>query len=169
MAGVWLISSLFTAPLRDHEGQLRSRIAELQGRISTARLEQKDIQDLETKAANVRSELQHLDGESSGNPPIVWIPELLQQHFRQFGFAELTTKVQSTEDEPEFPGYQRISWRMGLPMHNIRKEIGDLLSAVAALEQAEQIVRVDDVKIPREADKLGRNFATVSFSTLVRK
>ena len=138
-------------------------------RIFDGQKEVKSIRELEKKAASALTELRRLDGEFPSGPPIVWVPERIKQHFRRFGFAELTTRVETAVEEPELPGYQRIYWCVGLPIQNVKRHIGGLLLAVADLEQAEQIVRVADVEIPKEADEPGQNPVTVTFSTLVRK
>lgn len=169
LAGFWLVFRLVIAPIQYRERQVRTEIANFRRQISDAQKTLKGIQDLEMKSASTRSELHRLDSEFPDTPPVVWIPERMRQHFGHFGFVELNTRVKAASDEPELPGYQRISWSMDIPMQNITKQIGGLLLAVADLEQTLRIARVADIAIQADANEPGPRTAVVTFSTLLRK
>ena len=166
---LWLAFNALIAPLREREHQLQSKATVLHGQLSDARNEAAEIQELELKTASGRVELHRLDNEFPSSSPRQWVPERIKKHFDRYGFAQLTTSVKSAVDEPGMPGYERISWKLNLPVQNVTQASGSLLLAVADLEQTERVVRVKDVEIHKDADEPVRSTAAVNFSTLVRK
>jgi len=168
LVGVWLIYRLFVAPLREREWQIRTATTDLGNRILAARKLKNEIQELEDKAAKANAEIRRSEAGLPTNPQIVWVPQRVRLHFGRFGFSQFATSVQSTEDEPALPGYQRLNWSVVVPLENVTKQIGNLLLAVAELEDAERTIRIRDIAIPRGVDESNQNMATVTFSTLER-
>lgn len=138
--------------LRERERDLRSQIADLrvgmQAKIETI----KDVRALEQKANDSRAELDRLESGFPADSPLVWIPARMERHFRRLGFQEPVVRLNSTRDEPELPGYQRIFFSVGLPLREGSEDLSSVLRAVAKLEQAEPVVRVIDLAI--QADPL---------------
>lgn len=169
LAGAWLAFKCVIAPMQERERDIRAEIASLREKIAAGRNTMMEIKNLEIKSTGAQKELQRLDDELPTSPPVVWIPEHIKQHFGRSGFAEVIIRQKTALAEPEFPGYQRISWSMDIPMKNVAQQIGSLLLAVSELEETERIVRVGDIAIQADAPQSGLRAASVTFSTLVRK
>ena len=159
----------FISPLREHETQLRTAIADERKQISESRYRIGAIQDLQRKATTARDELQSLDKDLPAGPPIVWIPRLVKGHFGQFGFANVNTTLSSVSDESRLPDYQRMDWYVAVPTADVTKEAGQLFAAVAALDQTQSVLHVIDLEIPQAGDGAGVGIAKVHFSMLARK
>lgn len=169
VAGFCLAYNLFISPVREHETQLRTAIAEARGQISESRYRGDAIRDLQRKAARAREELQSLDKDLPAGAPIVWIPELVKGHFGQFGFVNSNTTLNSVSDEPGLPDYQRMHWCAAVPTADVTKQARELFAAVAALDQSQPVLHVVDLEIPQEGDEAGKGIAKVHFWMLARK
>ncbi len=165
----WLFYSHYSiGALREREHGLRFQIADLRVRVQEKIETIKDIRALEQKASNSRAELDRLESGFPTASPLVWIPARMEEHFRRFGFREPIVRLNSTRDEPELPGYQRIFWTVGLPLQEGSDYFPIVLRAVAKLEQAEPVVRVIDLAIQTDPLNSPARAAAVTVVTLVR-
>lgn len=169
LAGAWLVFQLVIAPSHERERQIRTETAKVRQQIADGRNTLMEIRSLEIQTNIARNQLQRLDSEYPSSPAVVWIPERVQQHFGRSGFAELKTTVKNALNEPQLPGYERVSWSIEIPMQNVTRQMGGLLLAVADFEEKERIVRVADIAIEADAREPGSHAAVVHFSTLLRK
>lgn len=148
---------------------LRSQIAGLNGRVEEARKTISGIQRLEEEADTARSEINQWERSFPPDPPMVWIPPRMKEHFRRYGFGEPVVRFDAAHADPELPNYRRLYGRIHLPLNEGSYNLRNLLNAVADIEETERLTKVVGLAIqPDPSNPQGRT-AIIALAALIRK
>lgn len=165
----WQIHNRSTAPLRQQEAEILSDVADLKERIAGARKAFAEIRAQEASMTTIRAELMRLEGERRAGSPIVWVPALVKEHFARSGTAVLLTRLNTTQDMPNLPGYARGFWSTALPIDEAGGNIATITRGVVDLEQQNPCVRVLDFAICPDPEHPSRRVALMNLTVLIRK
>ena len=157
------------APLRLREAEISREVGELRVRVADARKTIAGIQAQENDADRVRSELDRLRDELPAGSAMVWLPALLKGHFARAGIAVPVVRLNTTQDEPELPGYGRGYWSAALPIDGAGRNIRTMLAAVADLEEQQPFLRVLDFAIRPDPENPKGRVGLLNLGTLIRK
>jgi hypothetical protein len=164
--GLWAVYHYAIAARYELHGQIAAQCATMRESIEKGQAEVELALTLEKEAAEARRELHRMGLDTPAEEAMVGVPTRVQAHFRRFGFAEPSVRMNSAIKDRKFPRYERIVWGVGLPMQHDSKDISRLLLAVAELQDAERNVHVSDVSIHEDGVHPGRQIATVTLSLL---
>jgi Tfp pilus assembly protein PilO len=167
LGGLWLGYSVAILPLQRREQQSLGKLADLRERIQATRKTIQEVKQQEQATASSRAELDRLERELPTGSALAWFPVRMKQHFDRFGLSDSVTRLNTSLDEPNMPGYQRTYWAVDLPMQGSAKDFSSLLIAVAELEESDPIIEVLDLSIRRENASLAPT-AIVNVAALVR-
>ena len=157
------------APLKRSEDDSRRKLLELEQSLEGARKITHRAVEVEQETAYARGELNAFHGDRRKGSALVWLPDMVKEHFKQFGLAVSIIRLNAVQEEAELPGYSRVYWGIGLPVENAGKSISSLLLAVTDIESQHQYLKVLDFSI--QPDAVNPLLRTVAFNieTLVRK
>lgn len=158
-------------PLRQQEAKLRNDLPDLRGRIIGARQTVAEIWKQEKEAEGKRIELKRLKrGSLEGEePPMVAVPASMREHFTRAGLVVSVVRLNTTQDEPELPGCQRVFWSVALPIDGTGHDVAALLQAVADLDQQGSFVRVLDFAIRPDPENAGGRVGLLNVTALIGK
>lgn len=165
----WLYYRDTLVPVQERGRALVEQIRDLDRRVNEARNLLRECQALEAETANARVAVHRLERDLPSGSALFWVPARLKEHFRRFGFAEPLARLNSTVEDPDLPGYQRIFWTIGLPVDYDSKNLGAVMLAVADLEQTDRVARVIDVTIQPDPENSRRRDAAITVVSLVKQ
>ncbi len=163
-----LMYSLSIVPLQRRATEFQHTAADLRGRIASARRTIQEAKAQEHAVASARAELQRFQRDLPTGSAMAWFPSRMKRHFDNLGIPDSATRLNTALNEPDLPDYERSYWAVDLPIQGNAAGISNLLIAVAALEEAESLVKVIDLAI-RQDDDSGRRTAVINVTTLVRR
>jgi hypothetical protein len=165
-----LFYRLEIAPVRWRAQDFLRRRADLQKQIDSGHKAIEEARVSEGEAAKAASELNRLlSGMLSGSSVMVSFPERIKEHFSRFGLPLTVVRLNTAQDEPDLPGFQRVYWSVGVPIPEKDRTFTGLLLAVAELEQANRFVNVLDFTLQPDAEDSRRRTAGVNVEALVPK
>lgn len=157
------------APLRLRESETSRGAEELRERIADARKTIAEIRAQEKDAERVRGELARLREEMPAGAATVVLPALAKGHFDRNGIAVPVVRLNTTQDEPEQPGYEHGYWSAALPVDGAGRNIIGMLVAVADIEEEYPFLRVLDFAIRPEPENPQGRVGLLNLGTLIRK
>ncbi len=167
--GAWGGYKYFVLPLEMRDAELADQTAVMRERTAGARRTIREIQAKENAAAAASIELGRLEKRLPAGAAMVWLPELLKTHFGGFGIAVPLVRFNTTQDEPELPGYSRGFWSVALPIDAAGQNIPKLLLAVTELEQQNSFVNLLDFAVRPDPEHPSGRVASINVSVLFRK
>lgn len=163
------IYNQWIAPLKSSEGDLRRNLRELEQSFEGARKTSHRAVEVEHETAYARGELNAFYGDRRKGSALVWLPDLVKEHFTQSGIAVTIVRLNALQDEAELPGYKRAYWGVGLPVESAGKSLSSLLLAVADIEAQNKFLKVLDFTIQPDVTNPLLRTASFNLETLVRK
>lgn len=157
------------APLRLREMETMRGVEELRERIEDARKTIAEIRAQEKDADRVRVELARLREELPAGAATVALPALVKQHFARNEIAVPLIRLNTTQDEPELPGYEHGYWSAALPIDGEGRNIDAMLAAVAEIEPLHPFLRVLDFAIRPDPENPQGRVGLLNLGTLIRK
>ena len=169
-AGVaWFSYVQSIAPLRQREREARIAITSLHERLEKARAAIQEVRTLESDAQTVRKQMDLLAKDLPAGSAMIWMPELLKQHFAAFGLHASTVRMNTVREEPDLPGFCRGYWSVGLPLTETSGSAMGSLLAVAEFEQQHPLVKVLDFAIRPDPENPDGRIALLNVAALIRK
>lgn len=168
VAGWWFYRSAI-APQRERESEMRRSVAALKAQIASGRRVIGEIQELETRLTRERRELASERGDLPAGSAMIWLPELVKEHFGRLGITVWLVRLNTTQEQANIPGYDRAFWSVALPVKEKGREVAKLLRAVADLERQNFFIRVLDFVIRPDPENPDGPVASMNLTALVRK
>ena len=165
----WWSCGQLTAPFVERERKDRDAVASLQGSIAEAREAIQQVRTLEGEAEAVRLRIGRLDEEIPAGPAMVWLPELVKQHFSHFGLSVAIVRMNTTRDVPDLSRHSRGYWSVGLPIEESSFKAAGAVLAVAEFEQQNPFVKVLDFAIRPDPEHPQGRIAVMNLTALIRK
>lgn len=157
LGSLWLFSHYAITPRSLHEEDSVRRAGELRQQLDSARGKLRAIKNSEQELGDARSALKKLFGASALTSAMVTFPESVRQHFARFGIPLRVMRLNTIQEMPDVPGYQRVYWSVGLPVAETDQNATGLLIAVAELEEQNCFIKVVDFALqPDVEDPLAR-------------
>ena len=169
LAAGWQVYGRLIVPLTEQATEARRAVLDLKGRIAGAQETIGEIHALEQAASGARGRLPSLQGEVPPGSPLVWFPARIGKHFRSMDIPSAVTRLNTTLDEPELPGFERTYWAVELPLGKGSSEIRKACLAVAEIEPLDPSIRVLDVEIRNDANDPTRRLLVMNVAVLSRK
>ncbi|MGB8166835.1 MAG: hypothetical protein WCF18_05050 [Chthoniobacteraceae bacterium] len=168
-AVVWWGGGQLIAPYLGRAQVTRSAIDELREKIDGARTAIREAQKLDNAAEAMRWQIERMDQEIPAGPGMVWLPELVKQHFAAFGLTVSIVRMNTVREEPEMPGYSRGYWSVGLPILDGNHNAEGSLLAVAEFERLHPFISVLDFAIRADPENPQRRLAVLNVAAFIRK
>lgn len=171
-AAAWVAVSIYSSrivPLAEQGKTLERRTGELKEKTAGARRTIRELAQLQRQAARSEAERANSRGLLPDGEVMVWLPQLLQQHFNSFSVSVGVTRLITFLEESDLPGYRRAFWAIGLPGLTGEKAAEGFLLAVADLEKASPFIKVTEAWFRPDEDHPGKFIAAVSLSALARE
>lgn len=149
-----------TETLRDAD-DLRKRVEDAQQTIASIRTQEKD-------ADRIRGELDRLQDILPAGSAMVSLPVLVKEHFARFGIAIPLIRLNTTQDEPRIPGYQRGFWSVALPIDDAGRNTTTMLLAVANLDTENSFIKVLDFAIRPDPENPDGRVGLLNLSAVIR-
>lgn len=165
---VLLIYTRAVAPLQEAEWSSQQRKVELQTRTAAARATIQAIKIQEQNSARAQAEVNRRY-HKQGGAAVVWFPQRVKEYFDQSGIPNSVTRLNTTRDEPELPGYERTYRAVDIPHEAGAAVLGVLLPAVANIEEVEPTIRVMDVALRPSPEDPRRSTMVLNLSAVVAK
>ena len=157
------------APLTQQETEARRIVSDLRGRIESARITIDQVRAAEQNAGSSQGELERLQGDLPAGLTIISAPTLVREHFARFGIAVSVVRLNTTQNEPDIPGYQRGFWSVALPIDAASRNIVPMLRGVADLDQQNSSVRILDFAIRPDPVTPGGRVGVLNLAGLIPK
>jgi hypothetical protein len=169
LAAVWAFHGLAIAPLDQREAAARRDAADLRERIEGARQKIKEVREIEEDTGRTRGELKRLQDELPAGSAMISAPALVKEHFERSGIAVSLVRLNTTQDEPNMPGYVRGFWSVALPIDEPGRTIAPLLLAVAELDQQHSFFRVLDFAIRPDPENPDGRIGVLNVAAVIQK
>ena len=157
------------APLRLHKKDSVRRVEELRQQLDSAQATLRVSKDPEQELEGERTALNRLFGESALNSAMVSFPESVRQHFARFGIPLRVMRLNTIQEMPDLPGYQRVYWSVALPVAETDRKITGLLIAVAELEKQNRFTKVIDFALLPDVEEPRARTVGINLVTLLPK
>lgn len=164
----WWFYSSTIAPLEKRKEEFLQRRADLRHRVVAGRLKLVAIKDAEQKLGTVRTNLNRLVGDNSGESPMVAFPADVAYHFAQLGFPSAVVRLATIEPDKDIADYDRIYWSIGLPIPMSDHSLKALLVAIANLEELDRLIKVTDFSVQPDSENPAQRNASIGVVILAR-
>lgn len=166
----WGFYGLTIAPLMQREAAARRDAADFRERIEGARQKIKEVREIEEDTGRVRGELKRMQDEQlPAGSAMISTPALVKEHFERSGIPVSLVRLNTTQDEPNMPGYVRGFWSVALPIDKEGRHVAPLLLAVAELDQQHSFFRVLDFAIRPDPENQGGRVGLLNVAAVIPK
>lgn len=169
LGSAWLFSEYAITPLRLHEKDSVRRVEELRQQLDSAHAALRGIGNPKQELEDEGSALNRLLGESALKSTMVSFPENVRQHFARFGVPLRAMRLNTTQEMPDLPGYQRVYWSVGLSVAEADRTLTGLLISVAELEEQNRFIKVLDFALQPDVEEPGSRTVGINLVTLLPK
>lgn len=169
LGSVWLFSHYAVTPFRLHEEESVRRADELRERLHSAQATLRGIRNPGQELAGESAALTRLFGESTLDSAMIAFPESVRQHFLRFGHSLRVMRLNTIQELPDLPGYQRVYWSVALPVAETDLNLTGLLIAVTELEEQNRFIKVIDFALQPDVEEPGARTVAVNLVTLLPK
>ncbi len=146
-------------PLLEKEPELSREVAELSGRIESAKIELAEIRAKGQVAESTTGEPTRLKHDLS-------VPAVVRNFSSRLGLAVPVLRRTATENSPDVSGYERSSWVVSMPLDPNAQTIASLLRAIGSLDPKGSDLMVRDFTIWPDPEDSTRRRATIHISAV---
>jgi hypothetical protein len=161
--------SAFLSPLREKEAVLQRDAANLSERIEKAKKTIAEVRAAEEGAAPIRQQLEKLQEDLPVGSTMVALPALVKAHFARAGVAVRLIRLNTTQNQPDIPGFERGFWSVALPIDENGRNVAKLLMAVTDLDRENPFIRILNFAIRPDPENPRERMASLNVTSLIRK
>jgi hypothetical protein len=166
MAAVILLPILmyfqWLVPLRKLNNNSRQMISDVTHRLEYVSKTTGKVREMEMNTAKPRNVLNSLLGNRPTGSELVWLPQMLKEHFSHFGLTVGIVRFNTTLPVDGLNGYKRTYYAVGIPLGTDGKNNLGLLLAMAELEAQHRYLKVLDFVI--KTDEINPALFTAGFN-----
>ncbi len=156
------------APARSRNEELAQKVSAITRDLERAHAIDQRVKYLETETSYARGALQQRLANYPEESAQVWLPKVVQDHFKQFGIETGVIREGAVLEEKGLPGYHRAYWAVGVPVQGGAARLSGLLYSVAELEQQHKIIKVIDFEIRPNVEDDRLLEAEINIEALIR-
>ncbi len=148
-------------PLREKEPELSREVAELSGRIESAKRELAEIRGQGQVAESTSGETTRLKHDLAERLNPLSVPVAVSNFSSRLGLAVPVIRRTATENSPEISGYERSSWEVSVSLEQNAQTIASLLRGMGSLDSRGSNLMVRDFTIWPDPEDSTRRRATI--------
>jgi hypothetical protein len=152
-------------PLRERHTNTQKSIAALDPETARAKSQLARDADVRKQAPIAQDTLAQIDRMIPEGAPVAWFPTRIGDFFRNRGIDKVTTRLTVETAHPSLAGYRRIIWSVELP----KVDCVSFAAAVAALENAEPLVSIENISIEAQHDEPDTQRVLLTLNNIVKQ
>ena len=153
-------------PLREKEPELSREVAELSGRIESAKRELAEIRGQGQVAESTSGETTRLKHDLAERLNPLSVPVAVSNFSSRLGLAVPVIRRTATENSPEISCYERSSWEVSVSLEQNAQTIVSLLRGMGSLDSRGSNLMVRDFTIWPDPEDSTRRRATIHISAV---
>ena len=153
-------------PLLEKEPELSREVAELSGRIESAKIELAEIRAKGQVAESTSGETTRRKDDFAERLNPLSVPAVVSNFASRLGLAVPVIRRTATENSPDVSGYERSSWVVSVPLDPNAQTIASLLRAMGSLDSRGSDLMVRDFTIWPDPEDSTRRRATIHISAV---
>lgn len=157
------------APLEQKQAETRRMLAEMEGRLLSARAEMAGIKEREQEIARIRKDLNALHATAELGPAVTWFPTRIKEQLSAFGVSEAEVRRNTSVAVPGLPGYEWSYWHVALPPQAGLRKVTDALAAVAQIDGRDRFAKIVDFSMSAGVGESPAPSGRINVKTFVRK
>ena len=157
--------SFLLGPLDKSEANAKATIATLEPQIAEAKKQSIKTSAMEHDASATDQMLKRINALIPEGAPVAWFPPRMAEFFKQHGIDKAVTHLTTEAPEKDLTGFRKLGWTIDLP----RAEFATLGAALAALENDEPLLEINNVSVDAGKEEPQFQHATLIVSTLVKQ
>jgi hypothetical protein len=171
LGGLMLIGLLYCyfamllGPLASGKALNEKKTEEIRGKITAAKKELKQAQDVEAAAPQHALLLKQINALIPEGSPVAWFPVRVTELFKQYGLDRTSTRVTQEAPEKELLGYKRLTWGVEIT----KAEFLPMAEAVASFENSEMLAEISAVQIETTLESLGTQRVLLTVNNIVKQ
>ncbi len=162
---LYAYSAYLIGPMGTKITSANAAVAQLGPEIDAARRMIADTRTLEDKAPQATATFEEIKSLIPAGAPVAWFPPRIVEFLRRQGVEAVSVRLDNEAPLPDLPGFRRLQWTIELP----RIEFIPLAIAISGLENEEQLLAIQAVRINSSATDLQHPSATITAFTIITK
>jgi hypothetical protein len=167
LALLYVYFNYFIGPLHHSEEAMKSKIAELQGKVASSKTEITRAARLEESARAATAHYEALRALTPEGAPIAWFPPLIKTFFAEQHIDKANARLDSTgaPKQKELSNWARYIWTIDLP----QADFITLGKAIALLENSQPLLSIRKVSIRANNESPQMQQASLAVATIIDK
>ncbi|HSH40061.1 MAG TPA: hypothetical protein VK993_14910 [Chthoniobacterales bacterium] len=164
---LYVYFSFFLGPLNKSRTAAEARIAELQAKIGSSKMELTKTSNLEQQATAATTRFAAMKALSPEGAPIAWFPPRMKIFFANQQIEKSTARLDTNGPfkQPELADWLRYTWQMDLP----QTDFATVGKAIAQLENSEPLLSISRVSMKADANDPQFQQVSLTANTIVLK
>lgn len=134
---------MLLGPLQKQRTSTKSRIEELNKKLTEAKGQIRRVQQLEASLPAAEQTMAAVKAMVPAGAPVAWFPPRVAEHFNREGLGKAATRMTGETADKDLPGFRRMTWSVDLA----KIEFIPFAQALADFENNEPLAEITSMQI----------------------